>query len=96
MCLTFFFSFAIFRGELNPVHRQKLQSWDLVISVTYFILSQEIVFLLWLLPNEELWISRGYEVHAAATAEPDGPQAGIFHLDFSLQGMIFPGMRDNP
>lgn len=28
--------------------------------------------------------------------EPDGPQAGIFHLGFSLQGMIFPGMRHNP
>lgn len=91
-----FFSFAIFTGELNPVHGQKLQSWDLVISVTYFILSQEIVFLLWLLPSEELWISRGYEVCAAATMEPDGPQAGIFHLGFSLQGMIFPGMRHNP
>lgn len=78
------------------MHGQKLQSWDLVISVTYFILSQEIVFLLWLLPSEELWISRGYEVCAAATMEPDGPQAGIFHLGFSLQGMIFPGMRHNP
>lgn len=78
------------------MHRQKLGSWALVISVAYFVLSQEIVFLLWLLPNEELWISRGYVVCAAATMEPDGPQAGIFHLDFSLQWMIFPGMRDNP
>lgn len=51
--------------------------------------------LLWPLPDEELWISRGYEVHVAATMEPGGRQAGIFLLAFSLQEMIFPGMRHN-
>ena len=95
ICLRFFFLSHVHGSSWTPVHRWKLQNWDLVISVTYFVLSQEIVCLLWPLPNEELWISRGYEVRAAATMEPDGHQAGIFHLAFSLQEMIFPGMRRN-
>lgn len=90
-----FFLSHVHRSSGSPVHRWKLQNWDLVISGTYFILFQEIACLLWPLSNEELWISRGYEVCAAATMEPGGHPAGIFHLAFSLQEMIFPGMRCN-
>lgn len=77
--------------ELLPMQENQ----GLVLSVPCFVLSQEIVFLLWPLPDEELWISRGCEVHAAATTEPGGRQAGTSHSAFSLQGMTFPGMSRN-
>lgn len=95
ICLRFFFSFAMFGEVTEHLCTDGSRIGILVIPVTYFVLTQEIVFLLWLLPSEELWISRGYEVCAAATMEPDGHQAGIFHLAFCLQEMIFPGMMHN-
>lgn len=93
--LKIFFSFAMFEEVTEHLCTDGSRVGILVIPVTYFVLTQEIAFLLWLLPSEELWISRGYEVCAAATMEPDGHQAGIFHLAFYLQEMIFPGMMHN-
>lgn len=88
-------SLAIFTEVVQLLFTNGSCRIEIFFSVTHFVLLQEIVCLLWPLPNEELWISRVYEVCAAATMEPGGHRAGIFPLAFSLQEMIFPGMRRN-